>query len=78
MRAGFWMLLLLVFGCAGTPPPHFGIGHCTAAQVEIQRAEMMAQVIPAVTKCVQEGSPEDCPIADTATERWLAEREACR
>jgi hypothetical protein len=71
------LLALLVVGC-GTPPPRFGIGHCTPAQVEIQRAEMTAQVVPAVLACVQAGNAEDCPIADAATERWLAEREACR
>lgn len=68
----------LAIGCAGTPPPRLSIGHCTAAQVEAQRAEFLAAVVPAVTACAQAGAPEDCPAADAATERWLAEREACR
>lgn len=71
-----WALVLLT-GCC-LPPPRFGIGRCSAAQVELQRAEMTAQVIPAVLACVQAGNAEDCPVADAATERWLAEREACR
>jgi len=72
-----WALVLLT-GCGGAPAPRFGIGHCSPAQVELQRAEMTAQVIPAVLACVQAGNAEDCPVADAATERWLAEREACR
>ena len=72
------LLALSVTACAGTPPPHFGIGHCTPAQVEIQRAEMTAQVVPAVIACVQAGNAEDCPDADAATLRWLQEREDCR
>lgn len=80
MRRLRWLLIgpILALGCAGTPAPHFGIGHCTPAQVELQRAEMTAQVVPAVLACVQAGNAEDCPLADAATERWLAEREACR
>ncbi len=71
-------LAVALVGCSSTPAPRFGIGHCSSAQVEIQRAEMTAQVIPAVLACVQAGNAEDCPSADSATERWLAEREACR
>jgi len=74
---GIWALA--ISACSkGTPPPRFGIGHCSAAQVELQRAEMTSQVIPAVLACVQAGNAEDCPDADAATLRWLEERQACR
>lgn len=72
------LLVAAVLGGCGAPPPRFGIGHCPPAQVELQRAEMTAQVVPAVLACVQAGNAEDCPLADAATLRWLEEREACR
>lgn len=68
---------LLALGC-GAPPPNLAIGHCSAGQVEAQRAEFLAAVVPAVTACATAGAPEDCPVADAATERWMAERESCR
>ena len=72
------LAVAFVLTACGAPPPRFGIGHCTPAQVELQRAEMTAHVVPALLACVQAGNAEDCPDADSATLRWLEERAACR
>ncbi len=76
-----WLVLLglplLALACGGSPP-RFNIGHCSAAEVEAQRAVFLAEVVPAVTACAKAGAPEDCPAADAASERWLAKRESCR